>query len=225
MDMNKKEYKLVIFDVDGTLLDTSEGLLKSAIYTIGQLGYEMPVQDVLFSFIGPRIQDSFERVYGLCGKKLDEAAAVFRKRYKEGDVLLARPYEGVYDILRWMKNKGMHIAVATNKRQDFVDALMEKYEFAVYMEAVYGTDMEGKLKKADLIQKCICSFSDCGADQTVMIGDSSYDAIAAQEAGVDFIGVTYGFEFRNSVDVDQWENVGCAGTVHEILKCLTRLIK
>lgn len=216
MDMNEKKYKLVIFDVDGTLLDTSEGLLKSTIYTIEQLGYKLPAQDVLFSFIGPRIQDSFERVYGLCGKELEEAAAVFRKRYKEGDVLLARPYEGVYDILEWMRNKGMHIAIATNKRQDFVDALMEKYGFAAYMESVYGTDMEGKLTKTDLICQCINSFPDCEADQTVMIGDSSYDAIAAREAGVDFIGVTYGFEFRTDADVDQWKNVAAIGSLSRL---------
>lgn len=207
------KYKLVIFDVDGTMLDTSEGLLNATVYTIEQLGYKMPSRNVLLSFVGPRIQDSFVRVYGLQGDELNRAAGIFRKKYKEGDVLLARPYEGIYDVLGWIRKRGMHVAVATNKRQDFVDELMEKYHFLPYVEAVYGTDMEGALKKSDLIQKCVNKFPECRNEQVVMIGDSSYDAIAAQEAGVDFLGVTYGFEFSARVDVDQWNNVGAISEI------------
>ena len=211
--MDNKKYKLCIFDVDGTLLDTSEGLLSSTTYTIRQLGYDMPSQDVLRSFIGPRIQDSFQRVYGLTGEELDRAAAVFRNHYKEGDVLLARPYDGVYEILEWLKKKGMHISVATNKRQDFVEELMKKYGFYPYIELVCGTDFEGKLKKADLIRMCMQEFSDCRTDESVMIGDSSYDAIAAQDVGIDFVGVTYGFDFRTEDDVRRWANVGIADSL------------
>lgn len=210
MEMNKKKYKLAIFDVDGTLLDTSEGLLNSTIYTIKQLGYPMPSQEVLLSFIGPRIQDSFQRVYGLQGNELNEASTVFRNHYKEGDVLLAKPYDGVYEILDWLKERKIHMAVATNKRQDFADKLMKKYNFMSYIELVYGTDFEGKLRKTDLIRMCIEKFPDCRADEVVMIGDSSYDAIAAQEAGVNFIGVTFGFEFSQKEDLNTWKNAGYA---------------
>ena len=77
------------------------------------------------------------------------------------------------------------------------------------MDFVYGTDMEGKLTKADLIRKCVDSFSGITKDEAIMLGDSSYDAVAAQEAGVDFAGVTYGFEFRTKDDVDKYPNVGC----------------
>lgn len=217
MEINRKKYKLVIFDIDGTLLDTSEGLLKSTVYTIKKLGYVMPPNEVLSSFIGPRVQDSFQRVYGLHGEELDRATTIFRNHYKEGDVLLAKPYEGVYEVLDWLKERKIHMAVATNKRQDFTEALMEKFGLISYMEFVYGTDMEGKLKKVDLIRKCISSFSDCSKKETVMIGDSSYDAIAAHEAGVDFIGVTYGFDFHTKEEVGKWANIGCVVNINEIL--------
>lgn len=209
MEMNKKAYRLVIFDVDGTLLDTSEGLLNTTVYTIKQLGYEMPSHEVLMSFVGPRIQDSLRRVYDLQGEELDRAAAIFRNWYKEGDVLLAKPYEGVYELLRMLKANGIRMAVATNKRQDFTDRLMERYGFAPYMDFIYGTDMAGKLTKADLIRRCVNSFPDITKEEAVMLGDSAYDAIAAREAGVDFAGVTYGFEFRTKDDVDKYPNVGC----------------
>lgn len=209
MEANRKKYKLVIFDLDGTLLDTSEGLLSSTIYTIKRLGYDMPSREVLLSFVGPRIQDSFRRVYGLRGEELSAAAAVFMEHYKKGDVLLAKPYEGVYDVLNRLSERKIHMAVATNKRQDFTEELLGKYGFMPYMGCVCGTDMEGKLTKADLIRKCMDNFPGCSKDDSVMIGDSSYDAAAAREAGIDFIGITYGFEFRTAEDVGKWPNVGC----------------
>lgn len=202
------------------MLDTSEGLLSSAAYTIQKLGYEMPAKEVLETFVGPRIQDSLQRVYGLEGKELEYAANIFREHYKQGDVYQAKPYEGVYEVLEILGQAGCHVAVATNKRQDFTDMLMRKYQFTDMIQAVHGTDKEGRLKKQDLIKKCIAEFPICGCKDTVMIGDSVYDAEAAQIVGVDFIGVTYGFDFQNGDDVNKWNNIGCAGTVYEILKYL-----
>lgn len=204
------KYKLIIFDVDGTLLDTSEGLLKSTISMMEEMKYEIPAQDVLLSFVGPRIQDSLQRVYSLQGEELNQAAAVFRNYYKDENLLLAEPYDGVFKLLEYLKKKRIHMAIATNKRQDFVEKLMEEYGFSPYIELICGTDLGGKLKKADLIHKCICKFPDYHKNEIVMIGDSSYDAIAAQEVGIDFIGVTYGFEFQTKEDVNKWKNVGIA---------------
>lgn len=208
-------YKLVIFDVDGTMLDTSEGLIASVVWTINTLGYQMPEKSVIESFVGPRIQDSLNRVYGLNGEELAYAAKVFRDHYKKGDVLLAKPYEGIYEMMEILKNQGIHIAVATNKRQDFVDQLMKKYFFESYVEVVYGTDFEGRFNKVDLIQLCMEKLQIKEKQYAVMIGDSVYDAEAARKADIDFIGVTYGFDFKTEEDVNKWENVGC---IHSILE-------
>lgn len=215
--MNKNNnYQLVIFDVDGTMLDTSEGLLASAVYTIKKLGYKLPEKSVLDSFVGPRIQDSLEKVYGLKGEELQNSAKIFRDHYKEGDVLRAQPYDGIYEVLEMLKEQGVHIAVATNKRQDFVDELMKKYSFEPYVEAVYGTDFEGKLQKVDLIRLCMEKLQMKEKNEVVMIGDSVYDAEAAQNAEINFIGVTYGFDFKTEADVNKWENTGCAHNLKEL---------
>lgn len=220
MGTDKKKYKLVIFDVDGTILDTSEGLLSSTIYMISKLGFPMPNQEVLLSFIGPRIQDSLQRVYGLKEEKLKKAADIFRTHYKEEDVLRAHPYEGIFEVLTALKKHGIHMAVATNKRQDFTDELMEKYGFVYYMEKVYGTDMMGKLNKTDLIHKCLDQFPECGLREAVMVGDSDYDAEAAYEAGIDFVGVTYGFGFSKESDCDKWVHAGIAHSARELTDIL-----
>lgn len=221
MEKNKKQYQLVIFDVDGTLMDTSEGLLQSTILMMEEMKYEIPCRDVLLSFVGPRIQDSLQRVYGLQGEELNQAATVFRNYYKkEQNLLRAKPYDGIFELLEYLKEKKMHMAVATNKRQDFVERLLEEYGFLPYVELICGTDLGGKLSKTDLIHKCTQEFSDCSLGETVLIGDSSYDAIAAHEAGIDFIGVTYGFDFHTKEDVIHWNNAGIADSPRKIKEIL-----
>ncbi len=220
MNSNKRQYKLIIFDLDGTLLDTSVGIINSVEYTIKKMGYKTLSQEELRLFVGPRIQDSLEKVYGIQGEELSMASNIFRNRYKEGDVFLANPYEGIEILLKRMKSMGVHIAVATNKRQDFADALLEKQGFLKYIEVVCGTDMQGKLKKEDLISRCINAFSECNSKNTIMIGDSSYDAEAAEKAGVDFVGVTYGFEFETLSDVNKWSNVGVVDSPLKLIEMI-----
>lgn len=215
--MNKKKYKLVIFDVDGTLLDTSEGLLKSTIYTIEKLGYPMPTKEVLYSFVGPRIQDSLAKVFNLQGKDLDGAATIFRNHYKEDAVMLAKPYEGMYDVLQSLQNRNVQMAIATNKRQDFIEGLVDKYNLREYIKVIWGTDFQGKLRKEDLIRNCIREFPECAMKDVVMIGDSAYDAKAAETVGVDFIGVTYGFDFKSVEEIEEWCNVASINVISELL--------
>lgn len=217
-DKKNRDYKLIIFDVDGTLLDTAEGIINSVKYTIAHMGYRELGKEELYSFVGPRIQDSLQNVYGLHGSELKEAATVFRNYYKKGDVLLATPYNGIYEVLSALRSRGTHLVIATNKRQDFVDELLQKFNLNSYFELVCGTDINGKLTKTDLILKCLNSFFDCTKADAVMIGDSTYDAIAAQNAEVDFIGVTYGYEFKQKQDVDKWKNIGVAHNIVDILQ-------
>ena len=89
--------KVAIFDVDGTLLDTTEGVLSSVRYTIETHKLDMPSEEELKKFIGPPIQDSFQRIYGFEKEKLQELATTFRNHYKDVDLLKAVPYEGILE--------------------------------------------------------------------------------------------------------------------------------
>lgn len=209
------DYELIIWDVDGTLLDTSPGLISSTLFMIEKLGLPPLDKDTLKSFVGPRIQDSLQRVYQLEGKELEEAANVFRTHYKEGDVLKASPYPGVYRVLEYIHNKGIKQAVATNKRQDFVDALLKKYNLYRYMETVCGTDFAGKLTKANLIEQCI-SQGNVLKSRVLMIGDSDYDAEAASKTGIDFLAVTYGFGYKKQT-LNNSSAVMMVDTLNQIL--------
>lgn len=215
-----QHFDTIIFDVDGTLLDTTEGVLASVKYTIQKFGFEMLPEEKLKKFIGPPIQNSFAKAYNLDEDVLQEIATVFRNRYKEFDLLKAKPYEGIYDLLEQLVVKGKKIAVATYKRQDYATELLKKFGFDQYTEILYGADHENKLKKSDIIRKCLDDTETSDYRKAVMIGDSDNDAIGANQIGISFIGVTYGFGFETSKDVMKFPNVGCAKKPIEILNYL-----
>lgn len=211
-------YKAVLFDLDGTLMDTSSGILAALRKTISELNLKALGTDVLQTFIGPPVQMSFARVYGMTKKDADQVAAVFRGYYKQPDYLLqAIPYEGIFEVLDALSQKHIKIAVATYKRQDYAENLLNHAGFNKYTDVFYGADFEGKLTKSDIILKCI---ADCGiADHSdvLMVGDTFHDAVGAQNLNIPFLGVTYGFGFSCQEEIEKFPNAGCANTPLEIL--------
>lgn len=213
--------KAVIFDVDGTLLDTTQGVLSSVEYTIKAHRLPSLRKEQLLTFIGPPIQDSFARTYGLEGDILQELAATFRNRYKEEDLYKAAAYDGIYEVCDELKRHGIAIAVATYKRQDYAVKIMRHFGFDRYTDIIYGADHENKLKKVDIIRKCLVSVGISDYGDAVMVGDSDHDAIGAQKVGIDFIGVTYGFGFKAAKDAERFANtIGVAEKAAEILGCV-----
>lgn len=215
-----QHFKVAVFDVDGTLLDTSEGVLSSVTYTIKKHNLPAIDEKTLRTFIGPPIQDSFARVYGIQGNILQELATTFRNQYKDNDLLKAVPYDGIYKVFDALIAEGIKPAIATYKRQDYATIIMNYFGFNKYTDIIYGADHENKLKKRDIIE---IALKDCGCfdySQAVMIGDSDNDAIGAAAIGTKFVGVTYGFGFKSKEDVGKYANIGIAATTDEIIPYL-----
>ena len=191
------KYRLVIFDLDGTLMDTSSGILMAVKDTIRE--YKMPElsEEQIRTFIGPPIQWSFETQYGISKEEAQEMADTFRALYSTKHLLGAIPYPGIYDLLKFLKEKGLKSAIATYKREDYALCLLKHYHFDEYTDIMYGGDNDGTLKKHDIIQKCIDMAGITDLQEVVMIGDTLHDANGAKDLGVDFIGVSYGFGFHS----------------------------
>lgn len=215
-----KRYKAVIFDVDGTLLDTTEGVLAAVQYTIKEAGLPEIDREALLTFIGPPIQDSFVRVYHVSKERSQELAVIFRNRYKDHDLLKAEPYDEIYDVMSQLNKQGIAIAVATYKRQDYAETILKHFHFDQYSDILYGADHENKLKKKDIIMLCMHDMGIDDPTEVVMVGDSSHDALGAKELGMDFIGVTYGFDFKNQEDVMKFPAIGYANKTEDLLKYL-----
>lgn len=210
-------FESVVFDVDGTLLDTSEGILSSVEHVIHQEGLPLPSNRMLRTFIGPPIEDSFQRVYGLDRQEAQRLASLFRKQYQAEDLLKASPYEGIFNVLDELKKRGIKMAIATYKRQDYARTLLENFGFDQYCYPIYGSDPEGQLKKSDIIKMCFDSLGIEDVSDALMIGDTYHDAIGAYNLNTPFLAVTYGFGFEDSADVSQVESIGAANTAIEIL--------
>lgn len=215
-----QQFKCVVFDVDGTLLDTSEGMLSAVKYTIEKFNLEPLDENVIKSFIGPPIQDSFKRVYNFEDSVISEMASVFRDRYKDNDLLLAKPYEGIYEVFEYLNLAGIKSAIATYKREDYALRLLKEFGFDKYTDSIYGSDFEGKLKKKDIIELALKKAGVNDYTEGLMVGDSDNDAIGASGIGTKFMGVTYGFGFKTKEDIYRFNAIGAADTTKEIIEII-----
>ena len=194
---NKYKYNVVIFDIDGTILDTTSGILNAIDYTIKKCNLnDLDYDDKLF-FIGPPIQDSFKKTYNLTEDETKKIAEVFRNRYKSHDLYKAKPYDGILALLKELKEKGIKIGIATYKREDYTLDLMNYFGINKYCDSIHGSDFEGKLSKNDIIKKVLDEIK-IEEKKAVMIGDCETDYLGAKANEIDFIGVTYGFGFSNN---------------------------
>lgn len=212
-----EQYRCVVFDVDGTLLDTSEGILSAVRYTIDKYGLEPLDIDTIKSFIGPPIQNSFKRIYGFEDAVIADMATTFRDRYKGEDLLLARPYDGIYEVFECLRSAGIKTAIATYKREDYALRLLKHFHFDQYTDFICGSDFEGKLKKKDIIEIALKKAKVDDYSSVLMIGDSDNDAIGAAGIGSKFLGVTYGFGFKKEEDVYHFDSIGVANNTKEII--------
>lgn len=209
----------VLFDLDGTLLNTTEGVLESALYAAQKLGYPELLYETMLTFVGPPIQQSFMKWYGCTAEKAQEAANVFRSYYKENALFKAELYPGIIDLLNELKLRGIKIGVATYKREDYAISILEHFGIAPFCQTMHGADNFNKLTKADIVNICIQELSS-QKDGVVLIGDTEHDAKGAAEAGIPFFGVTFGFGFHSPQDIDVYPNIGYADNAKDIIKVI-----
>lgn len=187
--------KAVLFDLDGTLLDTSEGIKHSVSYAISKMGYKSLPEDIILKFVGPPIQNSLMLYCGVDSVEAQKGANIFRDFYKNEALFEASLYEGVVPMLDCLKEKGIKIGVATYKREDYALELLNHFGITKFCSVIHGADNENKLTKADIINLCILELG-CNRSETVLVGDTEHDENGAIKAGVGFIAVTWGFGYK-----------------------------
>ena len=194
-------YKYIIFDLDGTILDTTEGVIQAVKTTIKELKLDMPNDTILKSFVGPTMQSSFERHFNQDKETALKNANLFRKNYRNS-LFIAKPYKGIIETLAFLKQNNYKLALATNKSHQNAMDIITKFELIQYFDFALGSDLEGKLTKTDIVNKCMKELN-AKKDETVLIGDSGADSKGAKEAGIDFIAVTWGFGYKEEDKLDK----------------------
>ena len=189
--------KLVIFDLDGTLADTSEGILNSHRHAHLAMGQPVPSEDVLFSVIGGPLLETYRTVFKFPDAEAVEAVRIYRAWYAEHGIHQARLYPGMEAVLDSLNEHSFCVGIATLKAEQFAKTMMEEMGIATKFHMICGMNSGDTLSKADLIRKCI-SIAGIAPEATCMVGDSVHDFKGAQECNVSFVGVQYGFGFHDN---------------------------
>ena len=205
----------VLFDLDGTLLNTGEGITESISNTLRELGLPALSQEALLSFVGPPLQTSFMRHCACDESAAQHAATVFRGYYSSGAMFKASPYEGIYTLCDRLLAAGVRMGVATYKKEDLAVKVLERFSFPKYCGSIHGADAENRRKKEDVIRLCLEELHAAPQD-CLYVGDTAGDAAAAEKAGVPFLAVSYGFGFKTEDDVSPWPHIGIVNTPLEI---------
>lgn len=193
---NKKNFDCVIFDFDGTLANTKNGIFEAIDYSTSVCGLRYLTEEEKAKFLGPSIYDSFKKTYNLTDEQTLVVVRIFRDKYQKATMYNSYVYNGIKELLEQLKSKDIKLGVASNKREDLLRALLDNFNLSKYFNVVHGTDFGGKLTKVNVLRKTISELNPTSLDRVVMIGDSKSDYISSSSIGIKFIGVTYGFGYQ-----------------------------
>lgn len=200
--MNRK-YDILLFDLDGTLVDSGEGIMRSAQYALEKCGVEVSDYHTLRPFVGPPLEDSFIEFYGFTPQQADLAVDYYCERHHAKGMYEQKMYPGVMDFLREVKRRGYVTAVATSKMKFQAALVVEQIfpEMSSCLDHVFGRDEEGLLHtKADVIRDGLRQMHVGDLSRVLMIGDRRFDIEGAKECGLDSMGVLFGFGDRPEME-------------------------
>ena len=201
--------KAILFDLDGTLTDSGEGILNCATVTLEHFGLPVPPRDEMRVFVGPPLRDTFFK-YGVPADRLDEAVAVYRKRYVPIGMFENHPYPGIEELLKKLIAQGHKLYVATSKPEWMSIEILTKFGLSSYFTIIAGSTMDGvRDAKADVIAYLLQQTGDI--ENAIMVGDTAFDVIGASAHGIPTIGVSWGYG-----TVESMVSAGAAGIAHSM---------
>ncbi len=190
-----KQY--LLFDLDGTLTDPKLGITGCVQYALKEFGIDEPDLDKLEPFIGPPLWDSFKQFYQMDEEQANHAVAKYRERFENIGIFENEVYAGIPQMLRTLKAKGLHLAVASSKPTVFVERILKHFQLEQYFEVVVGSELDGtRVKKEEVVQEALRQlFKDkpIQREKVYMIGDRKFDVEGAKAMHVDSVAVTYGY--------------------------------
>ena len=217
----KENFDLILFDLDGTITDSGEGITKSVQYALSKLGIEEPDLENLRKFIGPPLIDSFEKYYGFSREEAIRARKIFNERYQPIGWMENRPYDGIEEVLKALKENGKMLGIATSKPADTAERVLTYFGLREYFPVFCASPLNGiGGEKAGRIQAAIedAKALGCEAKNVIMVGDTKFDVLGAHECHIPCVGVTWGFAVEGEFEACDTEFV--VDTMDELLNVL-----
>lgn len=188
-------FDYVIFDFDGTVADTGEGILRSLQYSFEAMGDPVPDLNDLKKFIGPPVYYSYTTFYGISEDKVDLYVKKYRERYREKGIYESKVYEGVKELITSLKEKGIKVGIASSKPEQLIYAVADYLEITNLFDAIVGvkSDNSKHSTKAGLIIQAIENLGAKDKNKVLMVGDRKFDIDGAHDAGIKCCGALWGF--------------------------------
>ena len=206
----EKAKRLWLFDLDGTLTCSHPGILLCVKYALTEMGKPLPAPETLRKFIGPPLSESFTSFVGLSEEECKEAVRRYRLHYEAEGALKNQPYEGIPELLRDLRAQGNTVGVATSKPARFTEKILRHFGLWELFDTVSCAQEDlHPMTKKELIEKAMAE-TGLSPDETVMVGDTRFDAAGARQAGTGFIGVLYGYGTREEMEKEGAREFACA---------------
>ncbi|MDR1631066.1 MAG: HAD hydrolase-like protein [Oscillospiraceae bacterium] len=214
---------LIIFDFDGTILNSERGIANCVRHALASVGVEEHDDSKIRRFIGPPLFHAFQELYGFDDETAARLVDVYRERYRPVGYRECEVYEGVLPMLAALRETGVKTAVASAKPEEFVVKISRELGFAHLFDALIGSRLQDtQADKTRLLQRAMEETGFSGAHNVVMVGDSRFDMLAAKNAGAFAVGVEYGFGSRAELEESGADYI--AKTVRDLERCLLSLI-
>lgn len=192
-DLQMKNYDYILFDLDGTLTDSKPGIINCIRYALDKHGIAY-TDAILDKMVGPPFRVSMKEFLGLDMPTIEELIVDYRGQYGAGGWRAISVYDGVFDMLKALKDAGKKLAVATSKPIKFTDIIVEELGLKQYFDYVAGASADAsKESKADVINSALANLGVTDKTRVLMVGDRLYDIVGAQESGVDVCAVLWGY--------------------------------
>lgn len=193
------KYKYILFDLDGTLSESAEGITKCVQYALHTIGIDEPDLKKLETFVGPPLNIQFMKCYGVDRKTASYLVEQYRKRYAVKGIYECHMYEGIDQLLENCYALNKHMAVASSKPEVYVKQIIHEAGYDKYFDIIQGSNLNEETEKnrtdnkPEIVRKALEALTNGQKEQTVMVGDRAFDIHGAKANHVMSVGVTYGY--------------------------------
>lgn len=191
----------ILFDLDGTLTDPKDGIIRCINYALATLGYPLPDEKALLQYIGPPLNESFSIILNTSDERLIiQAVALYRERFGDLGMYENEVYDGIFELLLQLNQKGFKLYVATSKPRVFARKILDYFDLSQYFGGIYGSELDGTFsEKTDLIRH-VTQTEALSPQTTCMIGDRKFDIQGAIANNVTPLGVLWGYGSREELE-------------------------
>ena len=210
--------KSILFDLDGTLTDSGEGIINCAILALEHYRLPIPSREEMRVFVGPPLAESFIN-HGVPADKAEEAVAIYRSRYIPIGKLENNPYPGIQEMLETLHGAGYRLYVATSKPEGMSIDILNHFDLAKYFTRICGASLDSSRNTKEAVIEYLMETTG-ERENMVMVGDTKFDVLGARHHGIPAIGVSWGYG-----KVEEMEEAGADAIVHTTQELLELLMQ